>query len=258
MRISIIASEAVPFAKTGGLADVVTALGKELVKLGNEVTVMLPRYSHVSVIPTGLLSPLVLNFGGRHITYSIIESQYEGMKLVFVDAPQYFDRPNLYGDSNGDYADNDERFVFFNRACLDYYRRRERPDVFHCNDWQTGLIPLFLRTHYFHEPFSTTPVIYTVHNMAYQGVFPTERFGLLELGPEYMAADSLEFFGRMNFLKSGLLYSDVITTVSRRYSFEIQTSEYGYGLESIVAMRRDRLFGILNGIDEEEWSPEKR
>lgn len=258
MKITLMASEAVPFAKTGGLADVVGALSKELVKQGHEVTVMLPLYGGVSLKPTGLMSPLRFTFGGKNITYSIVESRHEGVKAVFIDAPFYFHRHGLYSDSNGDYRDNDERFIFFTRACLDYYiRKNERPDIFHCNDWQTALTPLYLKTHYYNDPLGKTPVLFTVHNVAYQGVFPAERYYLLDLGSEYFTSSTLEFFGNINFLKGGVIFSNIITTVSKRYSYEIQTPDYGYRLDGVFRSRSANLYGILNGIDEDIWNPEK-
>lgn len=257
MKITLITSEAVPFAKTGGLADVVTSLSEELVKLGHEATVMMPLYQQVKMKPTAFIGPLKMTFAGRQVTYAIVESNHGGVKFIFVDAPQYFQREGIYGDSHGDFGDNDERFVFFTRACLDYYSRKdERPDVFHCNDWPAALVPLFLRTHYYHDDLSKTPVLFTIHNIAYQGNFPADRFALMELGSEYFNAESLEFYGRLNFLKAGLLYSDLITTVSKRYSYEIQTPEFGYKLDGVLRSRRERLFGILNGIDDQTWNPE--
>ena len=258
MKVTIVTAEAVPFAKTGGLADVVTALAKELLKAGIEITVMMPLYPGISVIPTGLITPLTLSFAGRSVTYSIVSASHQGVKFIFVDAPSYFRRSGVYGESGTDYKDNDERFIFFARACLEYYSRRgERPDVLHCNDWPTGLFPLFLRTHYSHDELSKTPVVFTIHNIAYQGNFPGERFGLLELGGEYFTSDYLEFYGHVSFLKAALLYSDILTTVSKRYSQEIQTPEYGSRLDGVLRSRNNRLFGVLNGIDEEVWNPEK-
>ncbi|MCI0412092.1 glycogen synthase GlgA [bacterium] len=257
LKIALVASEAVPVAKTGGLGDVVSALGKELVKLGNQVTLMMPLYGNFPILPTGLISPLRLTFAGRQVTYSIVEALYEGMKLILIDSPQYFQRGGIYGDSSGGYSDNDERFLFFTRACLEYFRRKgEPPDIFHCNDWPTGLFPLFLRTHYYHDPISKTPVLFTIHNIAYQGNFSGSRFSLLELGPEYFTPESLEFYTTVSFLKAGLLYSDLLTTVSPRHSKEIQTDEYGCKMQGVLRMRKDRLFGVLNGIDEKIWNPE--
>lgn len=257
MKIAMVSSEAAPFGKTGGLGDVVTALARELVSLGNEVTLMMPLYGYASILPTGLISPLRITFAGRQITYSIVEGLHRGIRLVFVDSPQYFQRGGIYGDSSGSYSDNDERFIFFTRACLEYYKRKgEHPDIFHCHDWPTALFPLFLRTHYFHDPLNKTPVLFTIHNLAYQGNFSGDRFSLLELGPEYFTPESLEFYGAISFLKAGILYSDIITTVSRRYSQEIQTDQYGCKLQGVLRTRKDRLFGVLNGIDEEVWNPE--
>ncbi len=257
LRIAMVSSEAVPFAKTGGLADVVTALGKELVKIGNEVVLLMPLYAGVSLKPTGLISPLRISFGGRQITYSIVQGAYEGIKLVFVDSPYYFQRSGIYGDSQGGFHDNDERFLFFTRACLEYFRRKEeRPDVFHCHDWPTGLLPLFLKTHYYHEALSKSAVVFTIHNIAYQGNFPGNRFSLLELGQEFFNSENVEFFGAVSYLKSGLLYSDLVSTVSRRYAQEIMTSEFGCRMQGVLSSRKERVFGVLNGIDEEIWDPE--
>ena len=235
----------------------VTSLAKALVKLGNQVTLMMPLYGYVPMLPTGLISPLRLQFAGRQVTYSIVEALYQGIKLVFIDSPHYFQRSGIYGDSSGNYNDNDERFVFFTRACLEYFKRKgERPDVLHCHDWPTALFPLFLQTHYYHDPLTKTPVLFTIHNLAYQGNFSRESFSLLELGSEYFTPDSLEFYGALSFIKAGLLYSDILTTVSHRYSQEIQTDEFGCKLQGVIRNRNERLFGVLNGIDEDLWNPE--
>lgn len=257
LKITLVSSEIAPLAKTGGLADAVSGLAKALTSLGNEVTMMMPFYRNVHVLPTRLISPLRLNLAGRQITYSIIEGMHQGMKVVLIDAPQYFQRFGIYGDSAGGYSDNDERFLFFTRACLEYYKRKgERPDVFHCNDWPTGIFPLFLRTHYYHEDLSKTPVVFTIHNIAYQGNFAGHRFSLLEIGNEFFTSESTEFYGAVSFLKTGLLYSDILTAVSPGYAKEILTGEFGHRMNGVLQARRDRLFGVLNGIDEEVWNPE--
>ncbi|PWT88033.1 MAG: glycogen synthase GlgA [Acidobacteria bacterium] len=257
MRITHVSAEAEPFAKTGGLADAVTAFCKELARLGQDVTLMLPFYQGISISPTKVIGPMTLSFGGRHVSYSFVESQFQGFKLVLVDAPQYFQRGGIYRDANGDYGDNDERYICFTRACLEYYRIENRPDVFHAHDWHAALLPLFLRTHYYHDNVSRTPVVFTIHNLAYQGIFGPERYGLLELGRDYFTPENLEFKGTVNFMKSGILYSDVVTTVSPRYSLEIQTPEGGFGLDGVLRRRTGRLFGILNGIDQETWDPQR-
>jgi len=258
LKITLVSSEIAPLAKTGGLADAVSGLAKALASIGNEVTMMMPFYRNVHILPSRLISPLQMNIAGRQITYSIVEGLYQGMKVVLIDAPQYFQRAGIYGDSSGGYADNDERFVFFTRASLEYYKRKgERPDVLHCNDWPTGLFPLFLRTHYYHDDLSKTPVVFTIHNIAYQGNFAGNRFSLLEIGNEFFTSESLEFYGAMSFLKSGLLYSDILTTVSPGYAKEILTGDFGHRMHGVLQLRRDRLFGVLNGIDEDVWNPEK-
>jgi starch synthase len=217
----------------------------------------MPHYSGISIPPTRLITPLTLNFAGRHVTYSILESQFAGMRMVFIDAPGYFHRSGVYGDSSGDYRDNDERFVFFNLACLEYFVRDDRrPDIFHCNDWPTGPLPLFLKTRYAQEAIHDTPVLFTIHNLAYQGNFPSDRFGLLGLGWEYYTSEGVEFYGSVSFLKAGLVFSDILSTVSKRYAQEIQTPEYGYRMDGVLRSRSARLSGVLNGIDEEEWNPQ--
>jgi len=245
MKITFVSSEASPFVKTGELAQSVTALAKELGRLGHEITLMMPLYTGVMLLPTGLISPLRMTFAGRHITYSIVEGMSDGMKLIFIDAPGYFQRTGLYGDSHGDYKDNDERFIFFTRACLDYYKRKEtHPDILHCHQWQTGLIPLFLKTHYVNDQVSKTPVVFTIHDIAFQGNFPGDRFGLLELGWEYFRPETLEYYGKVSFLKGGLIYADLVTTHSNDYAQEIQSAEAGRGMEGVLQSRKENLVAV--------------
>jgi starch synthase len=258
MKILFVASEGLPFSKTGGLADVIEALPKVLAARGHEVAVLLPRYRNTRAfavaapsltIPmgTGVRFPGIADGGPLH-----------GVHYYFVDDPEYFDRDQLYGVSGKDYPDNAERFGEFGRAAIEFCKRVWMPDLIHCHDWQTGLVPVLLRTEYAKDPtVQDLPVVFTIHNMGYQGTFPREAMKKLDLSESLFTMESMEFFGRINFLKGALIYSDYLTTVSPKYAEEIQTPEYGHGLEGVVRNRAASLTGILNGVDYKAWSPEK-
>ena len=259
MRILFVASEGLPFSKTGGLADVVEALPKALVAQGHEVAVVLPRYRETKA--TAVVMPsLTISMGGTRLRFPAIGdgTVLNGVRYFFVEDAEYFDRDGLYGSKTGDYPDNPERYAEFCRASIEVAKHVWPPDVLHCHDWQTALVPVLLRTSYGDDPVvKDIPVVFSIHNMGYHGQFPKsvlERVGL----PEALFHPAgIEFFGSVNLLKGGLIYSDYLTTVSRRYAQEIQTKEYGYGLEGVVRGRADRLVGILNGVDYSEWNPEK-
>lgn len=181
----------------------------------------------------------------------------DGVRYFFVDDPPFFDRPELYGDSGGDYPDNAERFAEFSRVTIEFMKRVWLPDVVHCHDWQTALVPVLLRAQHAEDrAVRSLPVVFTIHNLAYQGVFDAAALRRIGLPDALFNMDALEFFGKVNFLKGGLIYSDYLTTVSRRYAKEIQTAEYGNGLEGVIRNRGDRLVGILNGVDYTAWNPE--
>ena len=257
MRILFVASEGLPFSKTGGLADVVEALPKALVAQGHDVAVVLPRYrttkfkniviKSLSVpMGTGLRFPAMAD-GGR----------LGGVQYFFVDDPEYFDRDQLYGVAGRDYPDNAERFAEFARAAIELAKQLWLPDVIHCHDWQSALVPVLLRTAYTADPqLSGVPVVFTIHNMGYHGLFPRNILARIGLPDSLFRIDGLEFFGHVNYLKGALLFSDYLTTVSRKYAQEIQTTEYGHGLDGVVRTRADRLVGILNGVDYSIWDPE--
>ena len=256
-RIVFVASEGVPFSKTGGLADVVGALPKALAANRHPVTVILPRYQMTAAARVSLRNlTLPLQAG---LKYADIQEagKTNGVRHLLVDCPEYFDRSGLYQMEGVDYPDNAERFAAFCLASIEAMKRQPRaPDVIHCHDWQTALVPIYLRTlnagdRFFHN----TSVLLTIHNLGYQGIFPPEVLSRISLRPEIFTVDGLEYFGKVNLLKGGILYSDAITTVSRKYSREIQTSEFGFGLEGVLAGREERIHGILNGVDYEEWSP---
>jgi len=239
MKIVIAASEVVPFAKTGGLADVTGALPIALEKQGQDVIVVMPKYKCVSA---GNLKPVI---GGKSRVY-------------FIENQRYFNRDGLYGDKAGDYEDNLQRFSYFCKEALELLKQINfKPDIIHLHDWQTALIPLYLKAKYSHDAFyKDTKTILTVHNIGYQGLFAKEEFAQLDLDKSYFGIEGLEFYGKVNLLKGGLLFSDKLNTVSPTYSREIQTKEFGFGLEGVLHKRRAELSGILNGLDYSLWSPE--
>lgn len=258
LRILFVASEGLPFSKTGGLADVVEALPKALVAQAHEVAVVLPRYRGTKT--TAVVIPsLTVALADRLRFPAILDgTQISGVRYFFVDDPAFFDRDGLYGGNGRDFADNAERFSEFCRAAIEVVKHVWPADVIHCHDWQTALVPVLLRTSYADDPVvKDLPVVFTIHNMGYHGLFAREALDRAGIPARVFHPAGIEFFGKVNFLKAGLVFSDYLTTVSRRYAQEIQTPEYGYGLEGVVRGRADRLVGILNGVDYSAWSPEK-
>jgi len=258
MRILFIASEALPYAKTGGLADVIEALPRALVKLGHEVAVFLPRYRGVKS-GKAVISSLTIPQGTR-LRFPAISngSLHHGVRYYFLDDPFYFDRDGIYGAKNHEYPDNAERYTEFCRAAIELAKQVWMPDILHCHDWQTAMIPVLLRSSYADDPaVKNLPVVFTIHNIGYHGVFPKESLERAGIPAGTFHPGGIEFFGNVNFLKGGLIYSDYLTTVSKKYSQEIQTSEFGFGLEGVIRSRADRLAGILNGVDYTVWSPDK-
>lgn len=257
MKILIAASEAVPFAKTGGLADVAGVLLNEYRGLGEDASLMLPLYPVIAE-----------NFGlsdtGARVSIAVGKEKFEGSILsfksdiFFIECDAFFNRAELYGTPEGDYADNLKRFIFFDRAVLEACESLGlRPDIIHCNDWHTGLVPLYLKTLYKNDFFSKTATLMTIHNMGYQGLFDASDYSLLGLGREWFSPEGIEFYGRISLLKAGIVAADVITTVSNTYSKEILTPEFGFGLEGVLRKRADRLHGVINGLDTAQWNPEK-
>jgi starch synthase len=257
MKILFVASEGLPYSKTGGLADVVQALPKALVEMGHQVSVLLPRYRGNRITST-LVSSVTVSVGDQIRFPSIAEGvSVAGVRYFFVDDPGYFEREHPYGDKSGDYPDNAERFTEFSRVAIEFAKRVLLPDVIHCHDWQTALVPLLLRTQHTNDPaVRSLPVVLTIHNLAYQGIFAQAALRKSGLPANLFSFDALEFYGRINLLKGGLLFADYLSTVSRRYAKEIQTPEYGAGLEGVILQRADRLVGILNGVDYSVWNPE--
>jgi starch synthase len=262
MRVLVISSEVVPFAKTGGLADVTGSLPKALRRIGVEADVALPLYRAVdrTRFPLVQAGPAVrVPLGYREETAVVMETHAgDGVTAYLVRNDRYFDREFFYGTKDGDYVDNCERFAFFCRSIMEWISRSRRSyDILHCNDWQTGLVPAYVRTLYLREAaFRSTGTVFTVHNLGYQGLFWNHDLPLTGLGWELFTPKGVEFYGKLNLLKTGLVFSDILTTVSDTYSREIQTAEYGHGLEGVLYERRSDLYGILNGVDYEDWNPE--
>ncbi len=260
MNIVFAASECVPFSKTGGLADVVGALPKALAALGHAVSVYLPKYKQTRLTdPKVLLPSVTIPFDDQYRFCSVLDGgKHSGVQFYFIDYPPFFDRDSLYGTPAGDYPDNAERFALYSRSVLEASKILGVPNVFHCHDWQSALIPILLRTCYADDPIlRDAATIFTIHNMGYQGIFPPDTLPLLMLPWDLFAIDKMEFWGKVNFLKGALVFSDTITTVSRKYSQEIQTAEYGFGLDGVLRSRSHSVTGILNGVDYDEWSPEQ-
>jgi starch synthase len=253
----MIASEAVPFAKTGGLADVMGVLPLALGRQGARVLLALPRYRGA----TGgeRVAGFPITVGGRTFDVGFFAARLdEDVEVVFVDSPELFDREGLYGVGSRDYPDNAVRFALLARAALEFTaRHRTRPDVVHAHDWQAAIAPVYLRTMYAdHRLLGNVPSVLTIHNLAYQGLFPPETVPALDLPWDVFTIDGLEFWGKASFLKGGITSSEIITTVSRRYAQEILTTEYGFGFDGILRRRAADLVGILNGIDVDLWNPE--
>ena len=265
VKVLIATSEAVPFAKTGGLADVCGALPAELAKLGNEIGLIMPAYACVK--EAAAADGIELKETGRTVSIpvgnQIIAGTYltadlpGNVKGYFVDQPEYFDRPSLYGENGVDYRDNCERFVFFSRAVLEAIRTLDlEVDLIHCNDWQTALVPTLIDAEYrITRGYERLATLLTIHNMAYQGRFWHWDMLLTGLDWRYFNWRSLEFFGDLNLLKGGIVYADAINTVSPTYAREIQTPGFGCGLEGVLTQRSNVLSGILNGVDYGNWNP---
>jgi len=259
MKIAMIASEAVPFAKTGGLADVLGTLTTALERLGHEITLIVPAYRsvlrsefHGRELPLAISAPL----GDRQERASLLHSTIgRAVSVYLIRGDAYFDREHLYGPPAGDYPDNAERFTFFCRAALEVLRAYP-VDLVHAHDWQSALAVVFLKTQAERYPeIAAAKTMFTIHNMGFQGLFPQSDWQLLNLAPDYFTPQFLEFYGKINFLKGGLIFADKLTTVSPTYAQEIMTPEQGFGLEGVVRQRAADLVGILNGVDYDEWNP---
>jgi starch synthase len=257
MKILFVSPEGLPFSKTGGLADVVEALPRSLVESGHQVAVLLPRYRGNLAART-IVPSLTMPLGSTTRFLAISEAgTFQGVRYYFVDDEEYFQREKLYGDKSGDYPDNARRFGELSRAAIEFAKQVWMPDVMHCHDWQAALVPIYLRTIYARDrALESLPVVFTVHNLGYQGLFVRATLSLLGLPEDLFRMDALEYYGKINLLKGGLLFSDYLSTVSPTYAKEIQTAEYGSGLEGVIRSRGNRVMGILNGVDYSQWNPE--
>jgi starch synthase len=262
VKIAFLTTEAVPFAKTGGLADVGGALPAELARRGHEVIVIMPGFRSTrqagQTVET-VDAHVLVRLADRQVTAGITKSRLpdSSVTVYFIDQPQYYERAQLYGDAQGDYRDNCERFVFFSRAALQWISQLGfEPDVVHCNDWPTGLVPVYLDQRVEGGSWSARAAsLMTIHNIGYQGQFWHWDMLLTGLGWDLFNWQQLEFHGHLNLLKAGIVFADAINTVSPRYAEEIQTSEFGFGLDGVLRNRRDVLSGIINGIDAQVWNP---
>jgi starch synthase len=260
MNILLAGSEALPYSKTGGLADMVGSLAKFLARAGHQVRLVTPLYrgireqfSDIQPFDWHLDLPLGLNRVQGRVWSRTVD---ERLTVYFIDQPRFFDRDDLYQDRGLDFADNAERFIFFGKAVVHLARYLPwRPDLVHVHDWQAALVPIFMLEQKLHEGWTDCPPsCLTIHNLAYQGNFPPAKFALTNLPGSYFQPDGVEFYGWMNCLKAGITFADVLTTVSPRYAREITTELYGCGLDGILRRRQNVLFGILNGVDYDEWT----
>lgn len=261
MHITMASSEVVPYAKTGGLADVVGALPKALAKAQVTTNIVMPYYRKISAKKFGITSThkkVRVTVGTKEVEGEIYTAKLaKNIDVYFIKQPLYFDREELYQTVEGDYPDNAERFAFFSKATLALIQNLNlKCDIIHCNDWQSALIPVYLKTTYLNKgEFKKYKSALTIHNLGYQGVFPPTEMATLGLGWEYFTFDKLEFYGKVNYLKGGIVYADAITTVSKKYAKEILTPEFGCGLEGALEQREKDIYGILNGIDYTNWDP---
>src|SRR5579859_6032909 len=263
MRILLASSEVHPYSKTGGLADMVGAMAKALAHAGHQVGVVTPLYGWIWKKFPDLKQldwHMELPLGEKKIRAEVWTLQpIPGLTVYFVHAPEYFHRNSLYGEQSGDYPDNAERFIFFSKAVVHLARYLPwQPEVVHANDWQTGFVPLLMLNEKMQAGWGTLPrICFTIHNLAYQGIFPGTAFSLSNLPLDYFNLFGVEFYGAVNCLKAAINFTDVITTVSPRYAREITTPEYGCQLDDILRKRQSVLFGVLNGVDYEEWNTTK-
>jgi starch synthase len=257
LHVAYVTSEIAPYVKTGGLADVSSALPKALAHLGHRVTVVAPLHRGIDRTGFELRGSVDIPMAGEPRSAAFYATRAGDVEVVFVDHAPFFDRPFPYGVGSSDYADNDVRFAFFARAALEYFRSRaQRPDVFHAHDWQAGLVPVYMKTHYWTDPtLGRLPSVFTIHNLAYQGRFGLDSMRRVDLPVHLATPEGLEFHGSLCYLKGGVMFAELLSTVSPQYAREIQTPEFGYHFDGILRSRRSDLVGILNGVDYDEWDP---
>jgi starch synthase len=264
MEIVFVTTELSPFVKVGGLADVSSALPKALRALGHSVTIVMPRSPALEqhgLLLARRLTPLAIPLGDRSFTATVLDGRLSSqVELIAIDVPGLLDRPGVYGERGEAYVDNAMRFGVFSRAAAEVVRQRviggRAVDIVHVHDWATALVPTYIRILAADTPaLASTRTVLTIHNVAYQGVFPKEMLPNIGLGWDYFRVDGIEFYGSINYLKQGIVSSDAITTVSPTYAAQIQTPEYGARLDGVLCSRSSSLFGILNGVDYSVWNP---
>jgi starch synthase len=257
LHVAYVTSEMAPYVKTGGLADVSAALPKALARLGHRVTVVAPLYRDVDRTGFELRGSVHVPMAGEPRSATFHATRAGDVEVVFVEHAPFFDRPFPYGVASSDYPDNNLRFAFFARAALEYFRSRaQRPDVVHAHDWQAGLVPVYMKTHYWTDPtLGRVPSVFTIHNLAYQGRFGMDTLQKVDLPWHLGTPEGLEFHGSVCYMKGGVLFSELLSTVSPQYAQEIQTPEMGYHFDGLLRARRADLVGILNGVDYDEWDP---
>ncbi len=259
MKILLATAELHPFSKTGGLADMASALAKSLAAEGHEVGVVTPLYHGIRERFEGLEQldyDINVPMNGKWSVGGVARLGFKkNLTVFFIDHPPYFDRPALYGENNVEYPDNPERYIFFSKAVVHLARYYWTPDIVHVHDWQAGLVPVMLKHKAVTESWAAPRSVLTIHNLAYQGSYEKKRsFAMTNLPEDFFHPGGVEFYGGVNFLKAGIVYSDAITTVSPRYAREICTEEYGCALDAVLRERQDKLTGILNGVEYEEWN----
>jgi starch synthase len=253
----MVTPEASPFAKIAGLADVIAGLAPALHSLGHEVAVLLPRYRCAFRDADRCFVPVLdVRLGVNEYRTAIYETRDRGVSWFFLDYPALYDRPGINGDGGVDYPDNHIRYAVLSKAALEFSRTTYRASILHCHDWQAGLVPVYLRQEAERDHYlETLRSMFTIHNLGYQGLFPESALSEIGLDRTLFHLDGIEFYGSISMLKGGILFSDMVTTVSRSYAREILTPEFGFGLDGVLRSRKDKLFGIVNGADFTEWDP---
>jgi starch synthase len=262
LRVALVTPEAAPFAKSGELAEFCGALPRYLTSLGLKTSLIMPRYStpQIASLDAAVVLPeIFVPLNGERARASVLRAEQNGYDIYLIDSPKYFLRENIYGPSTGNYLDNDERFVFFSRAALEFLRQAGfSPDVVHCHNWPTALIPVFLGSHYRDDPgLKSVATVLTLHNTAYQGEFPAESLALTELSWDFFSPPSLSSNGKVNFLQAGAAYADLVNTVSSTYKRELLSKKNGSGLSGVLRKRRKAFTSVGNGLDRETWDPDK-
>ena len=259
LKVLFVSAEVVPFAKTGGLADVAGALPRAIKEQGDDIIVVMPRYYQIDTNElTHLEAPLGVPMGPMgELWAGVYMASLPGssVPIYFIDYEEFFGRSGLYDEGGDSYGDNDNRFIFLSKAALQLCKMLQFiPDIIHANDWHTAALPLLVRTRFVHD-FAHAATVLTIHNLQHQGNFFKGAMDVLEVGWDHFNAREFESHDRLNMLKGGIAHADAVTTVSKRYAKEIQTAEFGFGLEHHIEAHSQKLFGILNGVDYDEWNP---